>query len=366
MSTEQTVAKETTPPPKKLTKLQVGAIGGLAAAAVAIGAGGVIGTIHNMTAVFGSGETALGIVAAAEGAVLVAALTTVVMYTLHQAVPAAIRTALVGIPLTAALVGGIVAPGLDEAVAFAFTQLAMAVGAECLALAARTAITYSSGISPDARKRNADIVRDLNWHTQMAGVTNGKLKRWHLARARHLARKVGQGDNALAERLNVIQQDHIAQGASNALGTLFTPPGDAPALPAADDRKALPAPVQDASGTPEPGPFRTTPESSTEPQDVDHDDVPDEPAKPALPVRKSGGRKPAHTDEELIDAGRGIYRKMGPPRTPYAFRKAMKDAGYGGGTDRLNAVFEQIQTEFRTIAVEDVTADVTEEEIEQD
>ncbi|MFG2984962.1 hypothetical protein ACGFYQ_27510 [Streptomyces sp. NPDC048258] len=54
------------------------------------------------------------------------------------------------------------------------------------------------------------------------------------------------------------------------------------------------------------------------------------------------GRPPKHSDAELLEAGIGVFREIGPPRSFARFKEAMKAAGLTGSDVRLKATFDRI------------------------
>lgn len=65
---------------------------------------------------------------------------------------------------------------------------------------------------------------------------------------------------------------------------------------------------------------------------------------------------PKHSDEELMDAAREIFRTMGTPRSQTRFEAAMKDAGYGAKASRLREVYRAVLAEFEDITVDAITS----------
>jgi hypothetical protein len=66
---------------------------------------------------------------------------------------------------------------------------------------------------------------------------------------------------------------------------------------------------------------------------------------------RSGGAnlraaQPKHTDEELMEAGRRIMKKLDPPRTQNRFFAAMRAEGFKGSRDRLTAVHKAVKAEL--------------------
>ncbi|WP_329103245.1 hypothetical protein [Streptomyces sp. NBC_01439] len=394
-----------TPQRKQLSSLQITALRVIGVAVVLVGAGGAYGTFHNMAAVFGN-DAAWGIVAASEGATLMAAMIAVGLTVLEQPVHWLVRFAMIGVPVAAASSAFFVAPTRSAAVAFAVTQLAMVVAAEGGALLARSAVTHVTGIDPTALKRNADIAQRLNYHFAASEQHPSRIRRWlSLREAWRLARHAGAGDNALAEGLVVEQRARIVQGAGAALGAMFGHAGSAvAALPAPAATPALTAGVADGSavgvafgrdqhergvgrtvadGASAPSAAPAEPPAATMADEVDHgaDDVQEPPAAPVAdgaedvdgdqdqePEQEPSDEEPADTDrprpplrqpaaddDELYRAGFELYRRLGPPRTQNRFVEAMRADGHKGADKRLIALYKRIQHEVNELSVEAIT-----------
>ena len=126
-----------TPGQRKLTRGQIVAFTAATLPMIAVGVGGGIGTYNNAKTQLGSGETALGMLAAGEGATLVAAIVMIAVTMLGQAAPRTARAALWLVPLAAAVMGLVIAPAFREAVIYALTPLAMTAAAEGASFVAR-------------------------------------------------------------------------------------------------------------------------------------------------------------------------------------------------------------------------------------
>lgn len=248
----------------------------LAAATVPmIGAGGLgaWGTYANITSVFHRSATALGVVAAGEGATLVLALVLVGLTMLGQPSPLAVRSGLWLLPAAASITGVLVAPGVKDAIVFAVTPMAMTVSAEGLGLLARRIVVHTTGIDVEAQRRNAATLRRIAYHRARAERhPDEKVRKASALKAWKLMSHVGAGDVALGSGLVGVQRERITEGADAALVDMLT---GRPALPA-------PPPAQPAV-SPEPGP--------DEPEPVDYETT----VNTALPVIGSEPR-PMFTD----------------------------------------------------------------------
>lgn len=227
---------------------------------IAVGIGGAIGTYANAASVLHRQETALGVVAAGEGATLVAALVMLGLTMLGQAAPLAIRAALWLLPAAASAVGIVIAPTLREAVVFAVTPMAMTVSAEGLALLARRIVVHTTGVDVEAQRRDSAVARKLNWHQASADHHPSKWRRRRSERtAWRLASRVAGNDPGLRDQLVVVQRERIVQGADKALAEMFGLPVAAPPAisPAPAALAAAPSPVETRKRTPKPQPPST-------------------------------------------------------------------------------------------------------------
>lgn len=234
---------------------------------IAVGIGGAIGTYANAASVLHREETALGVVAAGEGATLVAALVMLGLTMLGQAAPLAIRAALWLLPASASAMGLAIAPTLTEAVVFAITPLAMTVSAEGLGLLARRIVVHRSGEDVEAQRRNAATMRRIAYlRARAERHPNEKVRARSQLKAWRLMSRVGHGDTELGSGLISVQRDRLTAGADAALGTMLT---GSPELPPAE-------PVSREPDS-EPDPFETVVDTAlivTSP----------EPTAPALPL----------------------------------------------------------------------------------
>jgi hypothetical protein len=325
---------------REMSELQAKTVKFIAAVMALVGAAGATGTFMNMRGVFGGG-TAVGVVAAAEGATLVLALTTIALTIIEQPTPWILHLGMVGIP-TAAAIAGFEAAGADtaKAIVFALTQLAMVAAAEGGALVARKVIVYTTGVDPNAQKRNADIAQRLNFHAARAQKhPSNTVQRRSLREMWRLAKYAGVGDNALAEDLVQAQRARIAQGTDEALRGMFSSSGEAAPGPTVGTASAKPA-LAPAT------PFVKVPDQVF--LSSEQNDEGDSP--------KPSGRPVAVGDEELYDAGFDMIQRMGPPRSAYRFRKVMRAAGHSGSDSRLNAIYERVMHEINDASIDAITA----------
>ncbi|MFJ7417962.1 hypothetical protein ACIQXD_05035 [Streptomyces uncialis] len=197
-----------------------------------VGIAGGIGTYANVNSVLHRSETALGIVAAGEGATLVAALVMLGVTMLGQPAPLAIRAALWLLPAAASTLGIVIAPTATESVVFAFVPLAMTVSAEGLGLLARRIVVHRTGIDIEAQRRNASIMRRIAYHQARAArhPVERVRARSGLAAWRLMSR-VGDGDTQLGSGLIDVQRTRLTGGADAALAAMLGPASAVPELP---------------------------------------------------------------------------------------------------------------------------------------
>lgn len=208
---------------KKLTRGQIAVLIAATVPMVGFGVLGAVGTYSNVTSVFHRSATALGVIAAGEGATLVLALVLVGLTMLGQSSPLPVRIGLWLVPLAAAVTGSIVAPTARDAVVFAITPMAMTVSAEGLGLVARRVVVYRTGVDAEAQRRNASLLRRIAYHQARAQRHPKPRVRKRSERiAWQLARRVGEGDVLLGDGLLTVQRGRITNSADAALGLMLS------------------------------------------------------------------------------------------------------------------------------------------------
>ncbi|MFF5655246.1 hypothetical protein [[Kitasatospora] papulosa] len=240
----------------------------IAATVPMVGFGGVggWGTFTNVLSEFGPDReaTALGVVAAGEGATLVLALVMMLLTMFGQATPAAVRIGLWSAPAAASVTGVVLADSLTEAVVYGMTPMAMCVAAEGLGLVARRLVVYGTSIDVEAQRRNAQIMRRIAYHRARGDRHPWKwVQAWSKLAAWRLLRRAGEGDAELGVELIRVQRTTLTGGADAALGEMLAV-GQSPAelLPAAQPE---PAPRELAS-EPAPRELEPTPEHEPAPE----------------------------------------------------------------------------------------------------
>ncbi|MFF7013243.1 conjugal transfer protein [Streptomyces fimicarius] len=250
-TTEQTGAvsdvdvEEQAPQIRKLTPLQRGVLITAIVPMIAVGVAGGVGTYTNISGKYGEG-TAVGALAAGEGATAVLALVLLVTTLLGQSAPALVRAGLWALPAAAAAMGATAATGIGQALVYGLTPMAITASAEGIAFLSRRVVIHKEGRDVEAEARAATIVRDLAYHQARAASHPDKRKRKASEKKSwKLAARVGTGDIRLGADLMDVQRSRITQGADIALERMFAPglADMAPALPAASatTRPALPA-----------------------------------------------------------------------------------------------------------------------------
>ncbi|MFJ9933171.1 conjugal transfer protein [Streptomyces virginiae] len=188
---------------------------------VATGVAGGFGTYSNISAAYGSG-TALGAVAAGEGATAVLALVLLGLTMLGQASPVVIRAGLWALPAAAAVMSAMAATDPGETVIYALTPMGMTTAAEGAAFLARRIVVHRDGHDAEADRKAAAVVQALAYRQAMAAShPDEKVRQKSELKAWKLAGKVGTGDLALSEQLLEVQRARITAGADSALAAMF-------------------------------------------------------------------------------------------------------------------------------------------------
>ncbi|MEU0194861.1 conjugal transfer protein [Streptomyces afghaniensis] len=221
---------------KPLTNVQIGVLTAAFVPMLATGVIGGIGTYSNIGHAYGKG-TALGALAAGEGATAVLALVLLGLTMLGQSSPRVVRFGLWALPAAAAVMGAMAAPDAGRTIIYALTPMGMSVSAEGMAFLARRIVVHTDGRDAENERRTADIVQALAYHRARAAQHPVDRVRKRSERTSwRLARKVGIGDAALGSRLLDVQRDRITAGADAALASMFG--GTVPALVSIPDTDA--------------------------------------------------------------------------------------------------------------------------------
>ncbi|WP_406727838.1 conjugal transfer protein [Streptomyces sp. GD-15H] len=205
----------------RLTRVQVGVLTAAFVPMLATGVFGGIGTYSNIGHSYGSG-TALGALAAGEGATAVLALVLLGLTMLGQSSPRVVRVGLWALPTAAAVMGAMAAPDPGRTVIYALTPMGMSVSAEGMAFLARRIVVHTDGLDAENERRTADLVQALAYHRARATHHPSDRVRKRSDRASwRLARRVGVGDVALGSRLLDVQRNRVTAGADAALASMF-------------------------------------------------------------------------------------------------------------------------------------------------
>ncbi|MFJ4783253.1 hypothetical protein [Streptomyces sp. NPDC088794] len=348
------------PPERALSWGQVLVLGAAALPMVGFGGLGAWGTYSNITSVFHRSATALGVVAAGEGATLVLALTLVGLTMLGQSSPAAVRLGLWTLPALASVTGAVIAPTGTESVVFAFTPMAMCVAAEGMGLLARRIVVFRTGVDAEAQRRNAAVMQHLAYHrARAANHPNQDARKASELESWKLAKKVGTGDALLGAHLVDVQRERMTAGADAALAGMF-------ALP-------VTPPVTAVTPTPQPPALAATTEDSVTPP-VTEEGTQVTPLLPAVPPPRvtpvtppveppvtlkelaaiAGVPTPALgeplTDAQLVVVLRHLRYLDDPPLSYRQAVAAFREAGFVGGEQRVRKAWGSLMSHEETEA----------------
>lgn len=225
----------------KLSKGQTAVLVVAALPMAAVGVAGAVATYVNMDNVLHRGASALGLVAAGEGATLICALVALAVTLMGQHTPATVRAGMWLVPLAASGVGWALARSHAEALVMAFTPLAMTAAGEGVAFVARRVVAYRTGVDIEQQRRSGLLL----WHANRAANGSGLGRRLSKAAVWRLTRKFAETDTQLSVQLGEIQRYRIGQGADGNLASVLTGETSAktPVLPAAAHAALPPAPA---------------------------------------------------------------------------------------------------------------------------
>lgn len=191
---------------------------------LATGVAGGAGTFSNVSGAYGRG-TALGAVAAGEGATAVLALVLLGLTMLGQSSPWPVRAGLWVLPAAASAMAAMAADDPGRTVIYAVTPLGMSVSAEGMAFLARRIVVHTDGRDAEAERKAAAVMQALAYHrARAANHPDERLRKSSERRSWRLARKVGTGDAPLGARLLDVQRDRVTTGADTALAEMFAVP----------------------------------------------------------------------------------------------------------------------------------------------
>ncbi|MFF1901536.1 hypothetical protein [Streptomyces sp. NPDC058206] len=343
--------------PSRLNKAQKVILAAAFVPMLATGVAGGIGTYSNISGAYGRG-TALGAVAAGEGATAVLALVLLGLTMLGQASPLVIRVGLWALPAASSVMSAMAAGDPGRTVIYAVTPMGMCVSAEGMAFLARRIVVHTDGRDAEAERKAAAIVQALAYHrARAANHPDAKVQRASERTSWKLARKVGVGDVALGARLVDVQRERVTSGADAALADMFS----VPVTP------AVTGPVTPAVA---PAPLRPELESGKDTRDAEDTQVNDaEPTDstaavtpvtvPVLPpvtledlavVAGVPLPKPGETltDSQLSVVLRYLRYSDDPPLSYRQAAAGFRQAGYVGSEERVRAAWGALLAQENT------------------
>ncbi|MER6556219.1 hypothetical protein ABT300_00385 [Streptomyces sp. NPDC001027] len=345
------------PPERSLSRGQIILLSLAAVPMVGFGGMGAWGTYSNITSVFHRSATALGVVAAGEGATLVLALTLVALTALGQSSPLAVRLGLWMLPAVASLTGATVAQSIRDAVVFAVTPIAMSASAEGLGLVARRIVVFCTGVDAEAQRRNAAVLQRLAYHrARAANHPDKKARKSSELESWKLAKKVGAGDVLLGAHLVDVQRERMTVGADAALAGMFHLPVTAPALhaPATPESAAVedgavtavtpPVTEEDTQVTPL---LETVPAVPVTPVTDDVTPVTLDEIAVVAGVATPVAGEPL-TDAQLVVVLRHLRYSDDPPLSYRQAVAAFREAGFVGGEERVRRAWGSLMSHEET------------------
>lgn len=230
----------------KMSKGQVAVLVATATPMAAVGAAGGVATYVNMDNVLHRSASALGLVAAGEGAVLICALVSLAVTLMGQHTPAPVRLGMWLVPLVASGTGVALAPTTAEAIVMGVTPLAMTAAGEGIALVARRVVAYRTGVDIEQQRRSGLLL----WHANRAANGRGLGKKVSEAAVWRLTKQFAATDSQLSVQLGEIQRYRIGEGADSNLSAVLAgtngpvrpavaPAAPIPVLPPATAPKAV-------------------------------------------------------------------------------------------------------------------------------
>lgn len=212
----------------------------------AVGIAGAVATFVNMDRILNSGASALGMVAAGEGATLICALVALAVTLMGQHTPTVVRLGMWLLPLVAAVAGVAMASGTNERIMMAVTPMAMTAAGEGVAFVARRVVAHRTGVDIEQQRRSGLLL----WHANRAKNGNAIGRRISQAAVWRLTKAFAETDNQLSVQLGEIQRYRIADGADANLAHVLAGPvtkarktPQTPSVTPAAPVPALPAPT---------------------------------------------------------------------------------------------------------------------------
>ncbi|WP_237403525.1 hypothetical protein [Streptomyces xanthophaeus] len=328
---------------------------------LATGAAGGAGTFSNINGAYGSG-TALGAVAAGEGATAVLALVLLGLTMLGQAAPLVVRAGLWLLPAAASVMAAMAADGPGRTVIYAVTPMGMCVAAEGMAFLARRIVVHTDGRDAEAEHRAAAVVRSLAFHrARAANHPDARIRKSSERTSWRLARRVGAGDASLGSRLLEVQRERVTRGADVALADMFV----VAVAPGRDAVTASVAPALLPAPEPRTGPVPTVVEGETVTVARDGEDTqvnataPDAEADgftgavtpvtldEVATVAGVSTPRPAEalSDVQLVVVLRHLRYSDDPPLSYRQAVTAFRDAGFVGGEQRIRTAWGALMSQ---------------------
>ncbi|MFI9353140.1 hypothetical protein [Streptomyces lydicus] len=357
---------------------------------VATGVAGGLGTFSNISRAYGDG-TALGAVAAGEGATAVLALVLLGLTMLGQSSPLVVRVGLWALPAAASVMSAMAADDPGRTVIYAVTPMGMCVSAEGMAFLARRIVVHTDGRDADADRKAATVVQALAYHrARAANHPDGAVRKRSERKSWRLARKIGVGDASLGTRLLDVQRDRVTDGADAALADMFSVTRPVTGPDTADESKAVaPAVRPELESAPSSRDAAVTQVSDPETAPVTPSETPVTPS-PVAPVTadddadtdgtdaagledESSSGEVAVTLEEIASVAgvpvpvpgerladkqldvvlRHLRYSADPPLSYRQAVAAFRNAGYVGGEERVRKAWGQLMSHEETDTVTD-------------
>lgn len=230
-----------------------------------VGTAGAVATFQNMKNVLKSDATALGMMAASEGATLICAMVCFALTLMGQQTPTPARAGMWVLPIAASAVGIYMARDDINTVVMGFTPMAMTASGEGIALVARRIVAFQTGTDLEQQRRSGLLV----WHAHRAsngGVIGRKLSK---AAAWRLTRAFATTDSQMSVQLGDIQRYRIGEGADANLAAVLSGPDRVRSAPPTKAHE-LPAAASEFPAAPELPTAPTAP--SREPLEATGDD----------------------------------------------------------------------------------------------
>ncbi|MFF2809351.1 hypothetical protein ACFVT2_19650 [Streptomyces sp. NPDC058000] len=356
---------------------------------LATGVAGGIGTFSNISGIYGNG-TAVGAVAAGEGATAVLALVLLGQTLLGQPSPLIFRVGLWALPIAASAMSAMAAPDSSRTVIYALTPMGMCVSAEGMAFLARRIVVHQDGRDVEADRKAAAVVQALAYHrARAANHPDADLRAKSERESWKLARKVGTGDTTLASRLLEVQRERVTVGADAAIADMFTV--TAPATPVTETVVPVTPSLTTASAPPALE-SASTGDRDAEGTQVNAQDTPSEPlavtgteqtvtpvtppvtedrsdvtaatleelaAVAGVPTPVPGERL---TDEQLVVVLRHLRYRDDPPLSYRQAGADFRDAGYVGSEQRVRKAWGALMSHEEADTARDVEVGETEKD----